>query len=68
MDSYSSADLTLWAKNVLDSLNTNGLYHPIENHTLDSIQNEIAEILAIERIEGSRGDSEVQRTMLELLN
>ena len=49
----ANSDLTLWSKNVLESLHSSN-YHPIENRTFETIQQEITEILAIERIEGSR--------------
>ena len=49
----TSSDLGLWTKNVLESLHSSS-YHPIENHTLASIHQEIVDILAIEQIEESR--------------
>jgi len=45
----SKTELDLWAKNVASSLDVS-CHHAIEGHTLDSIQQEIANILHIEGI------------------
>jgi hypothetical protein len=49
----SKTELDLWAKNVATSLDAS-CHHAIEGHTLDSIMQEITNILHIEQIPNAR--------------